>query len=60
VWKSLPDPGQFLAHLKLKAGLPSDYWSDSLQMWRYTTESFTASVADIRAAPRDYLEETLK
>ncbi len=50
VWESLPDPGKFLAHLKLKAGLPGDYWSDSIQMWRYTTESFTASVADIRAA----------
>lgn len=60
VWKSLPDPGQFLAHLKLKAGLPGDYWSDKLQVWRYTTESVSASVADIRAASRDYLEEILK
>lgn len=60
VWKSLPDPEQFLAHLKLKAGLPGDYWSDSIQMWRYTTESFIASVADIRAMNRGYLEEVLK
>lgn len=60
VWKSLPDPVQFLSHLKLKAGLPVDYWSASLQMWRYATESFTASVADIRAASHGYLEKALK
>lgn len=60
VWKSLPDPGQFISHLKLKAGLPADYWSDSLQVWRYTTETFTASVADIRKAPHGYLEKALK
>lgn len=47
VWESLPQPQQFLAHLKIKAGLATDYWSDSLQVWRYTTESFSAPVADI-------------
>jgi AmmeMemoRadiSam system protein A len=40
VWESLPDARQFFAHLKRKAGLPMDYWSDSLQVYRYTTESF--------------------
>jgi AmmeMemoRadiSam system protein A len=40
VWKSLPDAKQFLQHLKLKAGLPADHWSDTLEVWRYTTESF--------------------
>ena len=40
VWESLPQPEQFLQHLKLKAGLPPNYWSDSVQMFRYTTESF--------------------
>ena len=40
VWQSLPDTKQFLQHLKLKAGLSSDYWSDTLEVWRYTTESF--------------------
>jgi AmmeMemoRadiSam system protein A len=40
VWKSLPDVRQFLQHLKLKAGLPADHWSDTLEVWRYTTESF--------------------
>lgn len=38
VWEQLPDPEQFLAHLKLKAGLPPTYWSDTIRAWRYTTE----------------------
>jgi len=40
VWKSLPDSIQFLQHLRLKAGLPADHCSDTLEVWRYTTESF--------------------
>ncbi len=38
VWESLPDPHSFLRHLKLKAGLPADYWSDTIRAWRYTVE----------------------
>lgn len=38
VWKQLPTPKQFLEHLKLKAGLPASYWSDSIKAWRYRTE----------------------
>jgi len=38
VWESLPDVESFLKHLKLKAGLPEDYWSDSLTVHRYGTE----------------------
>jgi AmmeMemoRadiSam system protein A len=44
VWESLPEPERFLVHLKLKAGLAADYWSASIRVWRYTTESFAASV----------------
>ncbi len=40
VWEQLPDPIQFLQHLKLKAGLTTGYWSDSIQVSRYQTESF--------------------
>jgi AmmeMemoRadiSam system protein A len=40
VWESLPDAAQFLWHLKLKAGLPADYWSNTLKVSRYTSESF--------------------
>lgn len=39
VWEQLPDPQQFLRHLKQKAGLPADYWSDDIQVSRYQTES---------------------
>ncbi|MEY4195760.1 MAG: AmmeMemoRadiSam system protein [Pseudomonadota bacterium] len=39
VWESLPNPEKFLQHLKLKAGLPVDYWSSGLKVWRYRTES---------------------
>jgi AmmeMemoRadiSam system protein A len=60
VWKSLPAPDQFLAHLKLKAGLPGDHWSESVRVWRYTTESFSASVPEIRVAETGYPGEVLK
>ena len=38
VWSSLPDPRDFVTHLKLKAGLPPTYWSDTLRVSRYTTD----------------------
>lgn len=40
VWESLPEPREFLRHLKQKAGLPADFWSDAVRIWRYRTESF--------------------
>lgn len=40
VWEQLPTPRDFLSHLKRKAGLPSDYWSDQLQLARYTVEKW--------------------
>lgn len=39
VWESLAQPREFLAQLKLKAGLPRDYWSATLKVSRYTTMS---------------------
>jgi len=39
VWESLSHPRDFLRHLKQKAGLPQNYWSDSIEVQRYTTES---------------------
>ena len=38
VWESLAEPVSFLQHLKQKAGLSANYWSDSLQVQRYTVE----------------------
>ncbi len=42
VWESLPDKQDFLRHLKLKAGLAENHWSDSLKVFRYTTEMIKA------------------
>jgi AmmeMemoRadiSam system protein A len=37
VWEQLPDPRQFLAHLKQKAGLPLRApWPAATRLWRYT------------------------
>jgi len=38
VWAELPTPQRFLTQLKRKAGLPADYWSPGVRIWRYTTE----------------------
>ncbi len=40
VWEQLPEPEAFFQHLRHKAGLPANYWSDTLQVSRYTVESF--------------------
>jgi len=40
VWDSLPQAADFLRHLKMKAGLAPDYWSDTLRAQRYTVEEF--------------------
>ena len=53
VWESLPQPADFLEHLKQKAGLPGGYWSDTLEVERYTTESFGASVTGILQAQEE-------
>lgn len=41
VWDSLPDPHQFMAHLKLKAGLPVKFWNDRLKLSRYEVQKWT-------------------
>jgi len=42
VWDMLPDPREFLAQLKLKAGLPAAFWAGDVQIFRYQVESLTA------------------
>jgi len=39
VWEQLPDPQDFLRHLKRKAGLAPDFWSGVVAVHRYTVES---------------------
>lgn len=39
VWENLPDPRDFVAHLKRKAGLPADAWGPDFTFSRYTVEA---------------------
>lgn len=40
VWETLPQPQQFLARLKSKAGLTEDFWSNDIQLFRYTVSKW--------------------
>lgn len=47
VWSQLPDPAQFIAHLKAKAGWPQRYWSPTMQVQRFEThEVMSEDLAD--------------
>jgi AmmeMemoRadiSam system protein A len=35
VWEQLPDPKQFISHLKRKAGMAEDHWSPTVTASRY-------------------------
>jgi len=41
VWQALPEPTEFLAALKRKAGLPADFWASEMQFSSYEVSSFT-------------------
>ena len=40
VWEQLPDVDMFMAHLKNKAGLTPDFWSDQVKLFRYTVSKW--------------------
>ena len=40
VWESLPDPIDFLAELRRKAGLPARFWHREVRLTRYTVDKF--------------------
>ena len=40
VWKSLPDPMEFLGELRRKAGLPARFWHPDVRLSRYTVEKY--------------------
>ncbi|MDD5388205.1 MAG: AmmeMemoRadiSam system protein A [Gallionellaceae bacterium] len=40
VWEQLPEPRQFMSHLKQKAGLSGDFWAKDLRLYRYGVEKF--------------------
>jgi len=41
VWEQLPDARDFLRHLKVKAGLPSDFWSPEIRVSRYAVQKWS-------------------
>lgn len=47
VWEQLPDPAQFLAHLKVKAGLAPGHWSDTFEAHRFIAAEVGAAWSGI-------------
>lgn len=43
VWEQLPEPPQFMAHLKQKAGFSPDFWSPDVKLWRYGVDKWKES-----------------
>ncbi|HWQ37674.1 MAG TPA: AmmeMemoRadiSam system protein A [Burkholderiales bacterium] len=41
VWESVQEPRAFLAELKRKAGLPMQYWSEEIRLYRYRVEKWS-------------------
>jgi AmmeMemoRadiSam system protein B/AmmeMemoRadiSam system protein A len=41
VWEQIPDPREFLRHLKRKAGLPDEFWSEELRVARYAVDKWS-------------------
>lgn len=40
VWKGIPEPARFVRELAKKADWPAGHWSETVRVWRYTTEEF--------------------
>ena len=47
VWEKLPEPAQFLRHLKLKGGWPAHYWSPEMQVYIFQVRKTKANYSDI-------------
>lgn len=43
VWEKLPNPVEFLAHLKQKAGMPAHGWPPTMEVLRYSLTKWTDS-----------------
>jgi AmmeMemoRadiSam system protein B/AmmeMemoRadiSam system protein A len=51
VWEQLPLASQFLERLKLKAGLPADFWAPEVKLQRYTVRKFSESDPQTKGQP---------
>jgi AmmeMemoRadiSam system protein A len=45
VWEQLPEPAEFMAHLKRKAGVPKEFWAEGVRLSRYTVSKWKESAA---------------
>jgi len=45
VWEQLPEPAEFLAQLKRKAGLPKAFWAEGVRLSRYTVSKWKEPAA---------------
>ena len=43
VWEQLPEPREFMAHLKYKAGLSPQFWAEEVRLSRYTVSKWRES-----------------
>ena len=49
VWEKVTGPETFVSQLMIKAGLPANYWSDSIRFYRYRAVSFAESSTEVAA-----------
>jgi hypothetical protein len=40
VWDQLPEPKNFMAHLKIKAGLAADFWHPEVLLYKYQVNKY--------------------
>ena len=40
VWEQIPQPSQFIAQLKRKAGLPAEVWPEGIKLFRYAVQKW--------------------
>jgi AmmeMemoRadiSam system protein A len=40
VWDQLPEPKDFMAHLKVKAGLAADFWHPEILLYKYQVNKY--------------------
>ncbi len=43
VWEQLPTAREFIAHLKVKARLPANFWAGDVKLYRYTVSKWKES-----------------
>jgi len=56
VWEQLPNVVEFMAHLKYKAGLPPDFWSEEVRLSHYTVSKWKESdVLETADSPGEWL-----